>query len=361
MSPKTFITLAAAAIVAIVAAAVSVSMQSGPPAAGEVGQRLFPGLIDRVNDVRTVEVLQGDNKRVLARTDKGWVAADRDNYPVRDAKVEAAVLGFADLTLLEPKTAMKDRYAKLAVEDPAGKTASSKLVRLLAADGKALAEAIVGRAKYSIAAGGGPGGVYVRKPDAQRAWLAKGSVDVGMRPDDWLRTEIVDVDAKRIRKVVITHPDGETVTVSKEKPEEKGFTLAGVPEGMKAKGLDDVTGPLARMEMWDVRRSRAEEFPKDKTVIYEATAFDGLVVRVALYRDDEKKDWARVVVTPPPALAPAADANDAKAKKAQELVRQAAEAAKRVPGWDFLIPDWKAPNMTKRLKDLTEPIEKPAS
>ena len=90
--------------------------------------------------------------------------------------------GLADLRLLEAKTDQADRHARLEVEDITAKDAKSRQVTLAGADGKPLADLIVGKQNYTSDLNG-LRGVYVRKPGNAQAWLAQGSVELPTAAD----------------------------------------------------------------------------------------------------------------------------------------------------------------------------------
>src|SRR4029077_9096715 len=113
----------------------------------------------------------------------------------------------ADLTLIEPKTERPELFARLDLDDPAN--GKSTEIRLNDAPAETIAEWIVGR-RRTDRLGTGNDAVYVRKPGADRAWLARGSVDVSGEPVDWLDRRILDIPAARIASVKFTG-DGSTL------------------------------------------------------------------------------------------------------------------------------------------------------
>ena len=65
-------------------------------------------------------------------------------------KVRALVVALADMRLIEAKTSMPERYARLEVEDPEPEDAKSRLVRVESADGTVLAEVILGKRRHRL-------------------------------------------------------------------------------------------------------------------------------------------------------------------------------------------------------------------
>ncbi len=180
MTPRGFTIIAVATLVAVVAAGVSITGRSvGKDAT--LGGAVFPGLIDRVNDVATVVLEHNGGAFTMQRGGGGtWSMKESDGYPVDAAKAKKMVVELADLKLAEAKTSQTGRYVKLQLNDPSEKDSQARRVRLLDAKGAVMAEAILGRIRYDM-----PGlrseGVYLRKSNDPQAWLAVGAVSARCR------------------------------------------------------------------------------------------------------------------------------------------------------------------------------------
>ena len=135
MNQKTLIGLAVAALLAIVIAiAVNHSKQPRSESAevSEKSSYLVPALRDHVNDVSRIVMTGAENKPVatLDRGADGWSIAEKGGYAVDTGKMREFLLKLADAKLVEEKTANKDKYAALGVEDVAGKDAKGIEVEL---------------------------------------------------------------------------------------------------------------------------------------------------------------------------------------------------------------------------------------
>lgn len=343
MSPKTFVAIAVAAVVAVAAAGISVALQPGYGDTGAAGQRMFPDLLERVNDVASVVIEAAKGTLSVTRRDGGWVLAEGDGYPARAGKVRAVVVGLARLTYLEPKTRRKDRYAKLNLRDPESEDALSRRLTLKAAGGEVLARVIVGRRNFSFQA---DGAVYVRKPDDAQSWLARGTLELGTQPSDWLRPMIVDIKPGRIARVVVRHADGKTVVASRASPEDKNFTIENLPAGARLKSesaADNFSLALENLQLVEVRKADAIAFPEDATVKAEITTFDGLTARLTLAEVDGK-DWLRLSFSARAAGKESADGKD--------VAKEAADLAVRTEGWVYRISGYRAVDLKKRMADL---------
>lgn len=343
MSPRTFTVVAAATIIAVLAAVVALVQTRGGPEVAGAGDRVFPELLDRVNDVSALVIDHAKGRITLERGQEGWTVKESDGYPGRKVKIQRALLGLAEMHFLEPKTRLKEKYAKLNLRDQTEKGSRSKRVKLFDGEGKIVADILVGKERANL---GGDKSVslYVRRPGDVQSWLAAGTADITAIKRDWLERKIVNLEAKRIRSIVIHHPDGEVVILSKASPEAKDFTLDTIPKG---KELIDPSGPntvgraLADFLLDDARKD-SRPFDSAKQTTADFTTFDGLTVKTRIVKR-RGKHWMRLEAT----------GENGAAKEARDINA-------RTAGWVYGISEYSASNLMKRLGDLVED-EKPKS
>ena len=145
MTPKNFVYLAAAAAVSVLLAVVSFASNNQWSTGQASGEKLLPGLADSIREVAEIEVRQGDNSVVLERKGGSWAVKSRGGYPVDVSKVRTLLVTLGEAELVESKTRKADRYAALELEDPASKTAKSRLVKLTGTKGNTIAEVVIGK------------------------------------------------------------------------------------------------------------------------------------------------------------------------------------------------------------------------
>ena len=120
-----------------------------------LGEGMFPGFTDSF-DVRKVEIvefdeMQGDSRGItVERSDAGWVISSHSGYPAdAQAQLEKAVDLLSGLTKLSLESEEAGDYEKYGVKDPTeaktGDKGTGRLVRLSGADGKNLADLIIGK------------------------------------------------------------------------------------------------------------------------------------------------------------------------------------------------------------------------
>lgn len=341
MTPRTFTVLAVATAVAIAAAAFSLANQDRFVSA-DPGGRFVPGLVERINDIRRLEVMTGKGPMTFERrADDRWILLESDGYPARAERIQKAVLGLAELRTFEAKTAKEKWHAKLDLRSPEIEESRGKRVRALDGEGIALADLIVGRTRYNMP-GSTRDGVYVRHSNDQQAWLALGELDVGAKPGDWLEHQITDIAEESITLAQFAHPDGQTLVISKGAPEDSRFQLAGVPSDKKLKYDNDpntMAAVLENLDLEDARKDGAIEFDPTTTIAARFTTFSGLTVAVSLTEVDGAP-WIRVSA--------AADGADDEARETAKSINA------RTGGWVYQIPGYKAARLKKRFEDMLQ-------
>ena len=403
MNQKTLIGLAVAALVAIlVAIAVNHSKQPRSESAevSEKSSYLVPELRDHVNDVSRIVMTGAENKPVatLDRGADGWSIAEKGGYAVDTGKMREFLLKLADAKLVEEKTANKDKYAALGVEDVAGKDAKGIEVEL-----GGLAQPV----KLIIGNTNAHGGTFVRRAGEAQSWLASGNISVERKGENWLRKDVADVAANRVASVSIARPDGKTVRSAKQDEGDANFKLADVPKGREAGAEFTVNGlasTLGGLRFDDVVPAK-DAAPPEKPLNARYATFDGLVVNVVAWEKDGK-DYAQLTATTDPdqanrhiaarqakakadddassahqndaapaanaskpadaktdtsetAVKPAAVADPAKDRqdKLAALDKEAADLNARVKDWTFVLPPYKYANINKSPDELLKPLE----
>jgi len=342
MKPTTFLVLLAATAVSVVAAGYAVLSESRiqpPKVAG--GAPVFGSLLAHANDVQSVTIASAGGKFTIVQKGAAWALVEKDDYPVAADKLRKLVAGLADLRLLEAKTNQPDRYGRLEVEDITAKDAKSKRVTLLGADGKALADIIVGKQNYTTDLNG-LHGIYVRKPGNAQAWLAQGSVELPTAAVDWINRTVVDVAADKIQRLQFAPTGAPALTVSKADKAAVDFTLAPLPEGKSADpdALKRLTEVFTAVDLDDVRADKDAD-KGVKAGVAEAATFDGLTLRAELLAMDGGT-WLRLT---------------ASAAQGSAAADEAKTISDRVSGWLFKLPQFKAALLQPKIEDYLKKPE----
>jgi hypothetical protein len=337
MKPTSFAALAVVTALAVAIAIATYATQNRWSQAKVSGAPLFPALAAQAARIAKIDIAQGDKSLTLAREKEGWSLADRGGYPAKAEAVRSLVVKLAQAELVEGKTRNKERYGLLELEDPAGKEAKSKLVRLADDKGGVIAEAIVGKKRYE-AFGASKGGTYVRKPGDVQTWLSNVDLDVPAGVRDWVQPAVLDLQAAKIAKVTIEIPGEEPLTIERDAADASKHKLVGLPEGKKLKegaAIDSIVRAAGSIDLEDVRKPAASPSGETSTVRIEGDG--GLGVTLKLRKEGEDY-W----------LTLEASGADGDAKKTAE------DIAKRTQGWEYKISSAKAQSILKRRGDLIE-------
>lgn len=328
MTPKSFTVLAVATLLSVGAAAWSVARQPSLDADARAGEAFLPDLAKRANDIARLEVTEGGETLVVARTDTGWVLPDKGGFPAKVEPLRDAVSGLARLTILEAKTDRPDRHDRLGVEDPGKDKATSRRLVLKDAGGAVLADLVLGRPSYGV---GGTGGLYVRRGGEDQAWLVSGQVRLPGGPTGWLDTQVADVAAPRVASVALTGGGKDPVRLSRAG---EGWTLERMPRGrtLDSGKAERVAALGSLLTLEDVRPVAGLKGDGRRA---EVTTSDGLVLRLARVAG-EAEPW--VLVT---------------AEARADTARAEAEAiTKRMEGVAVRLPAFKAELLDMAPADL---------
>ena len=234
MNAKTLIFLAGGTAL-LGGAALLMDSGRGGQAAQDASEALLPDLSARADAVARIEIEGQDGTLALALDGEtwgllmgeSWGSAEGGGYPVQAEKVRTLLAAFARSERLEPKTSNPDRYGELGLADVQAEGSSSSRLRMLDAEGRPLADVIVGKRRPT-----GDTSYYARIPGEPRTWLASGELRLSKTRRDWLDTSVAKVERKRVVALELTHPDGEVVLLERLEEADDNLSITNPPEGM---------------------------------------------------------------------------------------------------------------------------------
>ncbi len=339
MQKKGLIVLLVAAV--IVAAAAIFLSPGGTRSVAEAGsgQPILAGLAGKIGDVASLKISGAGGTVTLQRQAPGWSVGEKGGYPADPTRIRQALLGFAELKLVEPKTRSADSYGRLDVEDPGKPGGHARLIEITDASGGKLGELIVGKRRPDRL-GSGADGLYIRRPGDAQSWLAQGSVDLPAETKDWLDKKIVSIAPTRIATVTLTHADGSTLVLKRDKEDAK-FTVQDAPAESKFKAdaaIAEPAGALDGLELTDVRAVAELAFPSVGVSRAAWLTFDGVTITAETFEKDGT-NWLRL------------KASGSDSDKATE---EAAAINARAANWAYAVYPYKVNAMKTKLADLVE-------
>ncbi len=344
MRPNTLSILAILTAVAAIAAAWAVHLDWSNWRKPEFGALVFPQLAKHLPSIEKVVVDHAGRPLTMVKSSDGWILQQSDGYPVRTETVQKTLLALSELRLLAPKTRLAKRYTKLHVEDPVDAKAKSHRIRLIDGSGAVHADLVVGKQNQYLEVIS-EGGVYIRKTGSDQSWLASGSLTVGGEPKSWLRDRIMDIPTARIRQATIRHNNGDVLVVVRS---EGKFRLHSMPPGKKLVSSyypSDIGRALADLELLDARKRGSITFDPARTATATFQTSDGLRIEIKVMEQDNK-NWLRVTDIRAARNAPDSGAADRN--------RKIAEMQKTTGAWDYIVPEFEAVHLKKRIADVLE-------
>ena len=172
------------------------------------GEEFFPDFVDP-NEATTLEVIDYDEATASAKPFKvtfdggRWTIPSHHDYPAdgkdRLAQTAAGVIGIKKDDFRSSSVA---DHEALGVVDPMDETASlsgrGKRVTLKGSGDQVLADFIIGKPLE-----GRDGLSFVRVPDQNRVYAARVDIDLSTRFEDWIETNLLDVQKFKLRKILV--------------------------------------------------------------------------------------------------------------------------------------------------------------
>jgi hypothetical protein len=333
-------TLIALAImtVPVFAAAVFLPPPGGTHSAATMTAPVFAGLKDWIAGAAKLTVVGPAGTVTLERKGAapkpgeipadGWTLADKGGYPVDPAMIRPILSSLVALKTVEPKTERPKLYDRLDLSAPGDKGSEAKSLDLADGNGADIVKLIVGRRRYGLA--GNDDGIYVRKPDDARTWLAAPAFDLPADGMSWIDRKLVDIDADQIKSISLTPTGGKPLGFARDKPADK-LAVQDLPKDFKLKSDNpgsDVAPAFRYLDLTDVKPAGAVTAAPVATAHVET--FDGMVLDVTLIEQDGAT-WVEFM-----------------AKGSDEI-------AKRTAGWAYKIPDARIKTLETKLADLQAP------
>ena len=344
--------------VIVVIAAVLVSQQRAPQTSRDK-TALFPELSGRINDISELVVRDGQTALTIRRMSDNWSIVEADNYPALVDKVKQTVLAVSDLMVIAGKTDNPDLYKRLGVEDPHSKGATSHLLALVN-NGDELAKLVVGKTRRSKSAAGAPG-LYVRIPDQQQALLVEGRLSVSADIIDWIKRDIIDIEADRVNAVRLRQAGGAEVFLDRENTADD-LALHDIPEGKEPASeylLGRMASVLENIYVEGVKKENSIDFSRPDTII-DITTFDGLTATIQVVKSGKHTYAGFSFAAQDSGVATSESPAETDAGEEAELTpEQEAETLNSlVQGWAYRLSSSKAELYGHTLSDLVQdPVE----
>lgn len=351
------------------------------------GRKVFPELMSKINDVKEIVVSANSGTATMSRDGETWVVKEKSGYPADMGKVRELLIGLGELEIIEAKTKNPELYDKLGLQDVTEEGSLSNGVTIKGEGGVTLADAVIGT-RRPAKGDSSLDELYYRHPGHPQTWLAIGNLKIEPIPGEWVNKTIYEVETKRVKAVQITHPDGTIVELEKDQPDDSDYHVVNLPKKSKIQSqftVNNMVSTLAVLRLDDVKSAKDLSSKGKKVVTAVFETFDGLEGTVKIWKDGEQHYITASTVFNPTLIwkhqpkeakkskAPT-KADDSKTenesdekdesvpekptiKPAVEVNAEVEAINKKVEGWVYAIPKFRAETILKKPKDL---IQKPS-
>jgi hypothetical protein len=348
MSPRTFVTLSSAAVVALVVAlGLVVARQVSAEAPAAAGGPMFPLLTENIDRLSRVQVETARYTLDLALSDGKWVATGLGDYPVGEEPFLELISAVAGMTRVEAKTENAEWYHYIGVEGVSPDTGTMRLVAF-ADDGTRLLDALFGKESTSIGFTQ-VGGTFVRETEEARSWLVEGVAFAPGFLQEWFEP-ILSIPGTQVASITILAGDEVLLSADKIDFNTADYELTFLSEAVgppdataNDAGLRSVTQGIVSTSFDDARPLESVVFGPDSRTL-RFTTVTGLELEVRLGEVDGQT-WVAYAAT---------------AAEGTEAVATAADITARTDRWAFLIPSYRITVLARPIGELIElPPEPP--
>ena len=310
---------------------------------------VFSDLRKSPDSVSKIEIKSRFGSFSIERSDGTWKTPDKFGYRVDESNVRRLVISLSDMRYIERKTSRPDRFSRLEVEDIDGDDSESAYVRMTNSQGKVLAESIIGRPSARFI-DGAVSGNYIREPGSNNVWLVSGIASVQTRLVPWLHGNIVSMSAEKIKRVVLSGPDGK-ITLVRESPKKEELILEKTNSKTQLDGekVGSIKRAMADINLEDVKPKKDFILSPNARVAKFLT-FSGISITAKLQKSEEQ-NWVIFSAEYEKDKSHTKEVEDSSLKKVEEINMRVKDWVYWIPSKDFEILTYKLKDIIKETKD----------
>jgi hypothetical protein len=303
-------------------------------------------------DVAEIVIGKGDDAVRLKRQGKGFVVANKANYPAKTKEVNGLLTKCTEIQVGPLFTSNADNHEDLGVTEEK----ANSIVKFMKADPNAslLAGMIVGKSKELGQ------GSYIRLLPGDDVFVASESPYIQSSITSFYEQELISVEEDDIESVTLKGL-GEQYVLKKDEAGDK-VVLENVPAGKKLKesDADTVFSALTSLRCDDVQRS-AEGLDFNRQYVCKLKDLTVYTVNIAQKDEDTYVTCQAEYTGELPTKDQNVESEEVLKEKEAKLVAadKASKLTARHRGWVYKLTEWKAKSLVKPLEDLLEDEEKP--
>jgi hypothetical protein len=181
--------------------------------------------------------------------------------------------------------------------------------------------------------------MYVRKPNENQSWLARGYLSLRSTIADWMDKGALVIARDRVKGAVVDPATGPNYTLGRDTKEAQDFKMLDLPRGRELSfegSPSGVAGSVVGFVYQDVAKADTINFMNAAQTVF--STFDGLNITIRVATRGMER-WATV-----------------SAQATNPMVQQEADAINtRNAGWAYKIDDFKANQIVATRETLLKP------
>ena len=216
---------------------------------------LYPNLLEKINQVSQIKIRNNEREITLKKIEQQWVISENDKFVAKTELIRRALLQIASLKKIEKKSTSEAGHRVLGVNDLEEEGIARRQITLSTSSNITLANLIIGKKITDTTSER----YFARKGDENQSWVIEGIADFSARPITWLDSKIINIEAEKIKSIVIEAEGEPTIAVTKTDESKTLFKLQNIPEGEKPKSatlISSFGSLLTDLRFDDVRSSK---------------------------------------------------------------------------------------------------------
>jgi hypothetical protein len=276
--------LIAAGLAALAAITIGIEYRASRPdlASGPV----IPGLEDSIRNGQRIVITSADASYRIERAQRGeesvWVMRDRDDYPVLASRLNQLTEGLEGLRYTRRMTSDASKHERLGVGDP---REGGRGVLVQIEDGR-------GALLVNLILGVETNGLYVRRPDSDQTWAARGDLPPLRNVAAWLQLTPLDMSPDRLARVEIMPRVGRAYILGRDSAEMPWRIVSPALSALAQSSVNAAAERITQIAPVDVRSAPAIQGVPFARV--RATTFDGVTLDAELI-DSDGRPWLKLV------------------------------------------------------------------
>ena len=313
--------------------------------------------------VNSIVIGTGEDAFTLKRQGSGFVVADKDNYPAKTSEINSLITKCLEIQTSEFVTDNPANHKDLEITEENARS----VIKFMKADPNSslLTGIVIGKTRELGQ------GTYVRMLSSDIALSNKVYVTAnapwfGGGAMNYVDQELISAKSDDIESVTVSSQDG--AYTLRKKQDSDDIILDNIPAGKKLKSNDarSVFTALISLRFDDVKKLPSDmAFDKQ----YMCRLKDSTVYALRIVQEDDKTyvscvaDFTDKTPVEKASIDQGGEVEseeELKKKETKLLARDnAVKFTTKHNGWIYEIAEWKSKNLTKKLDDLIEDVEKP--